>query len=131
MLIHLRICGLLLLLLAGMHAGFPRKFRWREECFSMSLLNRQMMYIHTLFIAVILLLMGLLCVAEAEDLLTTRLGAVFCRGIMAFWMLRLCVQLFGYSPALWRGRRFETGAHVAFTGLWTYLSAVFGIAGWA
>lgn len=88
------------------------------------------MYIHTLFLAVVLLLMGLLCIGEAEDLISTRLGNIVCRGMMLFWLLRLLVQFFGYSPELWRGRRFETVVHVIFICIWSYFSLVFGLAGW-
>ncbi|RFP66059.1 hypothetical protein D0N36_05590 [Hymenobacter lapidiphilus] len=127
---HLKLIGGLLTVLALLHAGFPRYFNWAVEFRTVSLINRQMMYIHTLFLALALLLVGLLCLAYAPELTSTRLGQALCRGLGAFWLLRLVVQFVGYSPALWRGKRFETGMHVAFSLLWAYLTAVFLAAGW-
>lgn len=42
-----------------------------------------------------------------------------------FWALRLFTQFFVYSPKLWRGKRFETVVHIAFSMLWTYATGLF------
>jgi hypothetical protein len=130
MILQLKIVGVLLLLMALLHAGFPRYFNWVGELKSLSLINRQMMYIHTLFIALVLLLMGLLCLSCASDLITTELGRKVALGLSAFWLARLLVQFFGYSADLWRGKPFETTIHVIFSLLWTYLTIVFGLVFW-
>jgi hypothetical protein len=122
---HLKAIGVILTLLAIMHASFPKRFNWKKELISLSLLNREMMYIHTLFIAVVLLLMGVLCFASPQELLTTKLGHQICFGLAIFWTLRLFVQFFGYSARLWKGKSFETRVHVVFTLLWSYVSGVF------
>jgi hypothetical protein len=92
---------------------------------NVSLINKQLMYIHTFFIALTLLLMGLLCLTSSEDLITTRLGNKIILGLGVFWLIRLFIQFFGYSPKLWKGKRFETMAHIFFSLLWIYLSTVF------
>src|SRR6476619_3910207 len=109
---HLKIIGVLLIGLAWAHAFFPRHFRWKEELVSLSLLTRQIMYVHTLFIALVVFLMGLLCVTSADELVSTTLGkrVSLCMGI--FWTTRLLVQFFGYSSELWKGKPFETGVHI-------------------
>ena len=122
---HLRVIGGLLTVLALLHAGFPRYFNWATEFQPLSLINRQMMYVHTLFIALLVLLMGLLCLSCAPELVHTHLGRVVCLGMGVFWLLRLLVQFVGYSSELWRGKRFETTVHVLFSALWAYLSVVF------
>ncbi len=122
---HLRVIGALLAPLALLHAGFPRYFNWATEFQPLSLINRQMMYVHTLFIALLVLLMGLLCLSCAPELVHTHLGRVVCLGMGVFWLLRLLVQFVGYSSELWRGKRFETTVHVLFSALWAYLSVVF------
>lgn len=129
MILQLKIVGALLLLLAVAHAGFPRYFNWAGELRALSLINRQMMYIHTLFLALGLLLMGLLCLSSAPELAATALGRRVCLGLGAFWLVRLLVQFVGYSAELWRGKRFETAVHVTFSLLWTYLAAVFLLTG--
>jgi len=125
MIIHLKIAGGLLVLLAALHVGFPRYFRWRQEFASLSLINRQMMYFHTFFLALVVLLMGVLCLLSAEDLANTHLGHQIDLGLALFWMIRLLLQFFGYSPVHWRGKRFDTLIHVLFSILWLYLTLIF------
>lgn len=123
--IHFNIIGVLLMGLALVHVIFPRYFHWKEDLQPLRLINRQMMLVHTFFIAVVVFLMGLLCVTSARDLIETRLGHTISLGLGIFWVLRLMVQFFVYSSELWRGKRFETTVHIIFSLLWVYLSVVF------
>ena len=123
--IHYQIIGLLLILLALVHVVFPRYFDWKNELRPLSLINRQMMTIHTLFVALVVLLMGLLCVTDTRALIETSLGKKISLGFGIFWLVRLFVQFFGYSSALWKGKKFETTVHVIFSILWGYFSVVF------
>lgn len=127
---HLKIIGVLLILLALMHVFFPKHFHWREELARLSLLNRQVMVVHTFFIALTVFLMGLLCLTSAAELSGTPLGKRVALGLSVFWMARLLTQFFGYSSELWRGKRFETAVHVVFSALWTYLTVVFAWVAW-
>ena len=122
---HLKVIGALLMALALLHGIFPRYFHWDRELKSLSLINRQIMQVHTLFIALGVFLMGLLCLFAAPDLVHTPLGHTIALGLGVFWGVRLLVQLVGYSSALWKGKSFETAVHVLFTLFWTYLTAVF------
>jgi hypothetical protein len=74
MILHLKIIGIILTVLALAHAGFPRHFKWADECSSLSLINRQMMYVHTFFLAFALFLMGILCLTSANEIVETELG---------------------------------------------------------
>lgn len=121
----LEITGSLLMGLALLHAVFPRYFRWKEETAGLSLLTRQILHVHTFFIALTVFLMGLLCVTSAADLMQTPLGRRISLGLAVFWGFRLVIQFFGYSSKLWRGKAFETFAHVAFTLFWGWLTALF------
>lgn len=123
--IHLKIIGILLCLLALAHVAFPRYFQWKTELQSLSLINRQMMIVHTFFIALTVFLMGLLCFISGEDLINTRLGQTVALGLAFFWSVRLIIQFLGYSSKLWKGKSFETGVHIIFSLLWAYLSYVF------
>ncbi|GAB3325118.1 hypothetical protein ACFQT0_15585 [Hymenobacter humi] len=127
--LQLKLIGFLLVILAVLHAAFARYFNWRHEFAAVSLINRQMMYVHTFFIAFTVLLMGLLCLSSAGELISTPLGRKLALGCGAFWLARLLVQFFGYSAVLWQGKRFETVVHVTFSVLWAYLSAVFVLIG--
>ena len=114
--------------LALIHIPFPKYFEWKEELKSLSLINRQMMEVHTFFIALMVFLMGLLSFSQAESLLNTDLGRIVCLGMAIFWGIRLIFQLFVYSPKLWRGKVFETTIHVVFFLLWCYITSVYTIA---
>jgi hypothetical protein len=123
--LHLKIAGVLLVLLALLHVIFPRYFKWKAELSNISAINRQMMYVHAFFIGLALLLMGLLCLTSSSDIASTSLGRKVSLGIGIFWLARLFIQFFGYSSLLWKGKTFETTVHVLFSVLWIYLTAVF------
>lgn len=123
--VHLHIIGTVLMILSLVHVIFPKYFHWSEELKSLSLINRQMFKVHTFFIALTVFLMGLLCVTGGDDLIHTRLGKMICLGLGVFWLIRLCFQLFVYSPQLWKGKRFETVVHIVFTMFWAYMSGIF------
>lgn len=123
--LHLKIAGYILVLLSLLHVFFPTYFNWKKEFAAVSLLSRQIMYVHTFFIALVVLLMGLCCIYAAEDILQTRLGHLLALGCFIFWAIRLLFQFFVYSSALWRGKRFETIVHILFSFLWGYFSVVF------
>ncbi len=123
--LQLKIIGVLLIMLALVHIIFPKYFNWKEECSSLSLINRQMMYVHTFFIALVVFLMGVLCLTSAKELLATSLGKKLCLGFAIFWCTRLYIQFFGYSKLLWHGKTFETIIHILFTILWGYLTVIF------
>ena len=124
----LRLTGFILMTLGLFHVFFPKYFKWKEEFSKVSTINRQMMYVHSFFIAFVVVLIGLLCVTSATDLLTTPLGKRISLGISIFWITRLFIQFFGYSTSLWKGKTFETSIHILFSLLWIGLSAVFMLA---
>jgi len=126
MLIHLTIIGWLLMLLSFLHVFVPGYLDWKRDLAPISLMNRQMLWTHMIFIALMVFSLGLLCVTSGEDLIATRLGRRICLGLSVFWGLRLIFQLFVYSSELWRGKRFETFVHVIAVGFWVYMTVVFG-----
>jgi len=123
--IHFKIIGVLLIALALCHLVFPNYFNWKKELKSLSMINQQMMKVHTFFIALTVFLMGLLCLTSTLDLINTRFGKKISLGIGLFWSCRLLVQFFFYSTELWKGKRFETFIHLLFSLLWIYLSIIF------
>lgn len=123
--LQLKIIGVLLIGLAIIHIIFPKYFNWKKEFASLSLVNKQMMYVHTFFIALTVLLMGILCLTSSAELIQTNFGKKICLGFGIFWGIRLFIQFFGYSSKLWKGKTFETVVHVVFSLLWTYLTFTF------
>ena len=123
--IHFTIIGFLFVVLALSHIVFPKYFNWKQELGKLSLVNRQIMLVHSFFIALMVLLIGLLCLTSARELITTPLGKRISLGLGIFWGARLLIQFVGYSSKLWKGRLFETCVHIVFAILWAYISVVF------
>ncbi|MDO6623608.1 hypothetical protein Q4509_12165 [Oceanihabitans sp. 1_MG-2023] len=125
MYIHIKIIGFLLIALALVHIIFPKYFNWGKELKFLSLINRQMMTVHTFFIAFTVFLMGLLCLTTTSELIETNLGKKISLGLGVFWAIRLFIQLFVYSTDLWKGKKFETLIHILFSIFWIYFSSIF------
>lgn len=125
--IHLIIIGIIFIVLALIHSIFPKHFEWEKEFKSLSLINRQIMKVHTIFIALTVFLMGLLLLTSSDELVKTNLGNKIILGLAIFWTFRLIIQFFGYSSKLWKGKLFETTVHIIFSLLWIYISFVFWI----
>lgn len=126
---NLLVVGALQILLALAHLAFPKRFAWKEEFARVSLLNRQIFYVHAFFVCLVLVLFGSLSLACADELLTPgRLARAVLIGLTLFWGARLLCQFFVYSPQLWRGHRFNTAMHILFTGVWLYFGGTYGCA---
>ena len=123
--LHLKLIGIFLIILALIHAIFPRYFNWKQELNSLSIINRQLMYVHSFFIAFVVLLMGILCLTSSTELIETTLGKKVSLGLGIFWTTRFFIQFFGYSAKIWKGKTFETTVHILFSLLWAYLSLIF------
>ena len=126
--LQIKIIGGLFILLAFLHIFFPKYFNWRQELGSLSLINRQMMYVHMFFIAFGIFLLGLLCLTSADALLNSRFGKRISLGLGIFWAVRLYVQFFVYSRKLWKSKAFETTVHILFSLFWSYVSTIFILA---
>jgi hypothetical protein len=117
------------MLLGLSHAFFNRYFRWEEELSTVSLLTRRIFFVHSFFIGLGVALCGALSFFYADALLQpTALNRAILAGTAAFWLCRLLAQFLAYDAAIWRGDRFRTFMHVAFTTLWCYVSAVYAMA---
>ena len=123
--IHVKIVGSLMIALSLMHIVIPKYFKWEQELAPLSLITKQIVYVHTFFVAFMVLLMGLLCITYTHELVYDPFGRVISVGLFGFWLIRLMFQFFVYSPKVWRGKRFETVMHVVFAVLWLYFTCVF------
>ncbi len=122
---HLRVIGSIFIFLAFIHILFPKRFEWKSDLKPLSLINRQMMHVHTFFIALFVFLNGLLFFLYSKELLQpSPLQRAVVWGMLIFWGIRGLFQHFFYSPALWRRKRFETIMHILFSLLWTYVIVI-------
>jgi hypothetical protein len=130
--VHLQVAGVLMLGLAAAHLVLPRALGWPVELQGVSLLTRQVSYVHTYFIGLMCGLFGLAATVLARDLVRVAPGGASDRTAVAIlvaatavWGSRLVAQLVVFDPALWRGRALTVLGHGAFVVLWTYLTVVF------
>ena len=127
--LHMRIVGVLLLLLGMSHGFFNRYFGWEQELAAVSLLTRRVFFVHNFFIGLGVVLTGAGSFLYADAMLKPgALSRAFLAGMTLFWLCRLLAQFFAYDSALWRGDRFRTFMHTAFAVLWCYVTATYGIA---
>jgi len=110
----------------------PRRFHWREEMARLSLLNRQIFQAHAIFLVLTLALISALLLTCGDTLLEpTRLSRAVMIGLTIFWTLRMLMQWGFYSADIWRGHRFNTVMHYAFSTIWIYVTAIFAATLWA
>lgn len=129
LIINLRVVGGLLLLLGVSHTFFNRYFGWAHEMQRVSLLTRQIFYVHTFFIGLAVALAGAGSLLYADALVHPgTLSRAILTGLLAFWLCRLLAQFVAYDSSIWRGNRFRTVMHVSFSLLWCYVTATYGIA---
>ncbi len=126
----LRIAGGGLLLLAILHVPIGKQLKWSEEARRMSRTNESIFHVHTFFICVVLVMMGLPSLLEPSIFLqSSRAGLWLSWSISVFWWMRLHFQWFVYPAELWRGKRMETAIHLWFTFVWTALALLFAACG--
>jgi hypothetical protein len=127
--LHLRVAGVLLLALVALNLYVPRRFEWKRELAALSLLTRQVFWVHAAFICLVLAMFAALALLYTPDLLApTPLARAVLAAVAVFWFLRLLTQWLVYDWSLWHGRRFETAVHLVMTGVWAYLTAAFAYA---
>ena len=127
--LHLRIVGIVLVLLGLSHTFFNRHFGWERELANVSLLTRQVFFVHTFFIGLGVSLGGAASFVCADALLRPGLlSKTLLAGMTLFWLCRLLAQFFGYDSRTWKGDPFRTFMHAAFSVLWIYVTATYGIA---
>jgi hypothetical protein len=125
----LQIAGILQLVLSLAHVGFARRLGWGREMQRVSLLTRQVFWVHTGFLMLVLAGFGALSLFCAGELLApSGLAHAVLGGLSVFWASRWYCQFFVYRSELWRGNSFHTAAHAFFACLWTFLTAVYASA---
>ena len=126
----LRIAGAGMILLAIAHIPMSRTLQWREEAARMSLSTASVFHVHTLFVCVVLVMMGLPALISPQIFTERTLpGSWLAWSFSVFWALRLFAQWFVFPSSLWRGKRLEMRMHMIFTLVWIGLIALFVVCG--
>jgi hypothetical protein len=130
LLILLRLAGAGLLLLAVLHIPIGRELRWREDASRLTATNQAIFHVHTFFICLMIVMMGLPCLLNPQVFVEqSRAGAWLTWSFTGFWAARLYCQFFVYSSDLWRGKRREIIIHRVFTFVWIALTGLFAACG--
>jgi hypothetical protein len=128
--ILLRLAGASLVLLAGLHIPIGRHLKWREDSTRLTPPNAAIFRVHSFFIGLVLVMMGLPCLIEPRVFLEpSHAGSWLAWSFAAFWAIRLYFQWFVFPADLRRGKRLETILHWWFTVYWTSLTALFTVCG--
>jgi len=125
LLFHLRFSGALLIFLGVAHAFFDRRLNWRRDTRKLTLANRQIFAMHWFYLALLLIMLGLLFTALAPELLRPEplTQAIFLVTTIV-WAIRLFAQWFVFDAELWRRDGFNRAIHYLLTAIWIYLLAV-------
>ena len=127
--LHLRTVGVLLLAIAALGVYVHRYFGWGAEIQRLTLLTRQVFVIHSAFVTVVLVMLGLLLACHAPALLAPGpLPRALLVGLLVMWSARMLAQWFFYDPRLWRGNRLHTFMHVLFSAIYLYFVATLAAA---
>jgi hypothetical protein len=127
--IHLRAVGLLLLAIAALGVYVHRYFGWGAEIRRLTLLTRQVFVIHSAFVTVVLVMLGVLLACHAPALLSPGpLPRALLAGLLVMWSARMLAQWFFYDASLWRGNRLHTFMHVLFSAIYVYFVATLAVA---
>ena len=115
------------------HAGIflanfalPKKLRVRENAARLSPILRQVLYVHWLYILIVVLLFAALSFWFAPELAGgSRLGRFLSAAISLFWSLRIVLQLLYYDRETRRQNRLLDAMYIAAL---VFLSGVFAAA---
>jgi hypothetical protein len=104
----LRVAGGSLIVLSIFHAALWRTLNWSGEAERMSPLNARVFFVHTFFIAFVLLALGVLSLGRPDLLLApSELARLLLSGVVVFWIARLAVQPLVFDRAKTSGTRMD------------------------
>jgi hypothetical protein len=123
---NLRLVGSILVGVAILHFGLPKKFEWATDLPKLTGFNRHMFVVQCFFVAFNSFLMGCICLFVPGCLLVrSQAGLVLSLWLTIYWAARLWCQFFVYPKELWVGKKFETCMHILFSCIWIYVVVCF------
>ncbi len=127
----IQAAGLIQLAIAAGNIWVPGKVNARENLARVSPMTRSIFIVHWVYIVLVLVIFGLLCVFFAPELASgSALARFLCGAMGVFWLARVFIQFFYYDAAL---RRQHRAADISFLLAVLFLGSVFAVAalGWA
>jgi hypothetical protein len=122
----LQFAGVTMIALALAHFGLSKLLAWQEDTQKLRPINRQVFIVHTVFLAVGIFLLGLVCLFFAPSFLEkTTLAAVATACFAMCWLSRLICQIFVFRSEITKNKRLNDFLQVAGMMLWTFYMALF------
>lgn len=114
------------LLIAAANCLLPSKLQYRENLLKVSPIIRQIFIVHSVYMVLVLIAFGGLCILFAPELAGgSPLGTFLSGFITVFWLLRILIQFFYYDSTIKKQNRL---ANVLFTLAICFLGGIFAIA---
>lgn len=93
MTIVLMLCGIYSFGFALFHIGFWQFFNWPKEVKSLNVVNKGILQTLNVQLIWVFVMVGTICFAFPEELITTGTGKLFLGGNAMFWLIRTINQL--------------------------------------
>ena len=120
--------GVVHLGIIGANIPLPRRLRVGERLAGVPRFVRQIVYVHWIYIVIVLGMFAVLCFGFARELTGgSSLGRFLSGFLCAFWLLRIVLQLFYYDREI---RRENSVLDALYVGSLVVLVGVFGVAAW-
>jgi hypothetical protein len=118
-----QLAGALQLIIAAANFFAPAKLHYRENLIKLSPIVRQIFIVHSIYIVIVLVGFGLICLLFPNDLCgASHLGKFLCAFLAVFWGLRVILQFFYYDRAVKKENPLGTAC---FGTAFLYLAATF------
>jgi hypothetical protein len=122
----IQVAGVLQLVIAVANFFAPAKLHYRENLAKVSPIIRQIFTVHSVYIVLVLVGFGLLCIMFPGDLCGANpLGKYLCGFLAVFWGLRVPIQFFYYDTDV---KRANPGFALLFGLAFLILATVFAAA---
>ena len=107
----------------------PKVLDWKDSLGKLDGLSRQLVWVHGVFIVLVIIGFGLLSVLCANELATgTFLARAVCAFIAFFWAARLVVQVFVFDAKPYLKNAFLKLGYNGLTVVFGYLAVVYSLA---
>jgi hypothetical protein len=125
----LKIGGVLHFGILFASALVPQVLDWRKSLAPLDKLLRQLIWVHGIFIVLVIIGFGILSLLNSDALASgTFLARSVCGFIALFWLARLGIQFFVFDPTgVINGPWLRAGYH-GLTAVFTYMAVVYGLA---
>jgi hypothetical protein len=122
----IQLAGILQLVIAAANFFAPAKLHYRENLAKVSPIIRQIFTVHSIYIVLVLIGFGLICLLFPNDLCGGgALGRFLCGFLAVFWGLRVVLQFAYYDSAIKKENPLGT---LCFGTAFIYLATIFAAA---